>query len=150
MLHYMSQSLSSLLVHLIFSTKDRCPFLGKSDLLQPLTPISVEFFAEFNVVRLLSETPPTTCMRLPTRAHPKCSQGVRNPQKQLFSVAEIPRNASFCLGNMAMVVSRSRDPRQRPWCNTLPAKPSIIERSVSTSRNPAQERSRLRRAFLWG
>ena len=31
----MSQSLSSLLVHLIFSTKDRCPFLGKSDLLQP-------------------------------------------------------------------------------------------------------------------
>ena len=31
----MPQSLSSLLVHLIFSTKDRCPFLGKSDLLQP-------------------------------------------------------------------------------------------------------------------
>ena len=31
----MSQSLSSLLVNLIFSTKDRCPFLGESDLLQP-------------------------------------------------------------------------------------------------------------------
>ena len=31
----MSQSLSSLLVHLIFSTKNRCPFLGESDLLQP-------------------------------------------------------------------------------------------------------------------
>ena len=31
----MPQPLSSLLVHLIFSTKDRCPFLGKSDLLQP-------------------------------------------------------------------------------------------------------------------
>src|SRR6516164_3784922 len=36
MLHYMSQSLSSLLVHLIFSTKDRCPFLGENDLLQPI------------------------------------------------------------------------------------------------------------------
>jgi len=35
MFRNMSQSLSSLLVHLIFSTKDRCPFLGKSDLLQP-------------------------------------------------------------------------------------------------------------------
>jgi len=34
-------------------------------------------------------------------------------------------------GNVAMVVSRSDNPRQRPWCNTLPAKPSIIERSVS-------------------
>jgi REP element-mobilizing transposase RayT len=32
----MSQSLSSLLVHVIFSTKDRCPFLGKNDLLQPI------------------------------------------------------------------------------------------------------------------
>ena len=31
----MSQSLSNLPVHLIFSTKDRCPLLGKSDLLQP-------------------------------------------------------------------------------------------------------------------
>ena len=28
-------SLPSLLIHLIFSTKDRCPFFGKSDLLQP-------------------------------------------------------------------------------------------------------------------
>jgi len=35
MLYAMPQSLSSLLIHLIFSTKDRCPFLGKSDLLQP-------------------------------------------------------------------------------------------------------------------
>src|SRR5215469_8932213 len=35
MLCTMPQSLSSLLVHLIFSTKDRYPFLGKSDLLQP-------------------------------------------------------------------------------------------------------------------
>ena len=35
MLCNLPQSLSSLLVHLIFSTKDRCPFLGKSDLLQP-------------------------------------------------------------------------------------------------------------------
>ena len=71
MLYAMPQSLSSLLVHLIFSTKDRCPFLGKSDLLQPLTPISVEFFAEFNVVRLLSETPPTTCMLSSNSRAPK-------------------------------------------------------------------------------
>jgi REP element-mobilizing transposase RayT len=35
MLYAMAQSLCSLLVHLIFSTKDRCPFLGKSELLQP-------------------------------------------------------------------------------------------------------------------
>jgi putative transposase len=35
MLRTMPKSLSSLLVHLIFSTKDRYPFLGKSDLLQP-------------------------------------------------------------------------------------------------------------------
>ena len=35
MLCGMPQSLSSLLVHLIFSIKDRYPFLGKSELLQP-------------------------------------------------------------------------------------------------------------------
>jgi putative transposase len=34
MLRNMPQSLSSLLVHLIFSTKDRYPFLSKTDLLQ--------------------------------------------------------------------------------------------------------------------
>ena len=34
MLCVMPQSLSSLPAHFIFSTKDRCPFLGKSDLLR--------------------------------------------------------------------------------------------------------------------
>ena len=62
----MPQSLSSLLVHLIFSTKDRYPFLGESDLL---------------------------------------------------------RSTHAYLGGILRRVS--------PWCNTLPAKSSIIERSVS-------------------
>ena len=90
----MPQSLSSLPVHLIFSTKDRCPFLGKSDLLQP--------------------------------THTYLGAILRRVQ-----CPAITKQSQLLPGNVAMVVSRSENPRQRPWCNTLPAKPSIIKGSVS-------------------
>ena len=98
----MPQSLCSLLVHLIFSTKETA--------------------ARFSVR--------ATCSNLqPTHGYLGGSlRRVRNPKES----QSVP-------GNVAMVVSGSENPRQRPYCNTLPAKPSIIKRSVS---NKTFEKSR--------
>ena len=55
-------------------------------------------------------------------------------------------------GNVAMVVSRSDNPRQKPWCNTLPAKASIIKRSVlkMNFEKFSASTGRLRRALPMG
>src|SRR6516165_3843471 len=90
MLYAMPQSLSSLPVHLIFSTKDRCPFLGKSDLLQPTHAYLGGILRQ---VQCPAITIGSGLQLAPTQNVVKG----RNPQKQLFSVPEIPRNASFCL-----------------------------------------------------
>ena len=148
----MPQSLSSLLVHLIFSTKDRCPFLGNRT-----AP------TRSRLSRWHSSPSSMSCHHyrrhrgprarfLPTRAHPKCSQGGRSPQKRLFSVAEIPRNASFCLATwLWLFLGRKIPGRGLGAIHCQPSRASSKDQfSRRTSRNPAQVRGCLRRALPMG
>ena len=120
MLYAMPQSLSSLLIHLIFSTKDRCPFLGKSDLLQPT-------HAYLGGILRRVQCPAITIGGTADHVH-AFFQLART--KNVAKVVEILKsNSSQWLksqgisafpGNVAMVVSRSDNPRQRPWWGTFP------------------------------
>ena len=129
MLCEMPQSLSSLLVHLIFSTKDRYPFLGKSDLLQPTHTYLC------GILRRV-QCPAITIGGTADRVHvffqlartqnvAKVVEILKSSFSQWLKSQEIPAFA-WQRGYGCFSVGKSQ--AEAPWCNTLPAKPSIIKR----------------------